>query len=122
MPAMSRVLIVDDDPSIRTTVAMLLRMEGHEVSVAADGAAGLAAARAAPPEVILSDLHMPGLTGLQLMQAVRAEPLLAATRVVLLTGVTGEPIAAADGSAPDAVLTKPFAREQLLATLAAFKP
>ncbi len=119
---MSSVLVVDDDPSIRTTISMLLRMEGHQVRAAGDGRAGLEAALASPPDVVISDLHMPGMSGLELMLALRGEPRLAATRVLLLTGVTGQPIAAPDGSVPDAVLTKPFAREQLLSALAALTP
>jgi CheY-like chemotaxis protein len=119
---MPSVLIVDDDPSIRTTVSMLLRMEGFEVRSANDGRAALEAALAAPPDVILSDLHMPMMSGLELLAAVRGAPPLAHTRLVLLTGAADESIApAANGAVADAVLTKPFSRDQLLATLASFK-
>ena len=120
---MPSVLIVDDDPSIRTTVSMLLRMEGFDVRLAADGRAGLEAALAAPPDVIVSDLSMPQMGGLELLRAVGQDAALERTRVVLLTGMAGERIVPLDaGAAPDAVLTKPFSRDQLLAALASVLP
>ena len=119
---MPSVLIVDDDPSVRTTVSMLLRMEGFEVRAAADGRSGLEAALAAPPDAIVSDLNMPGMGGLALLRAVRQTASLAHIRVVLLTGMTDQTVGLQeDGSAPDAVLTKPFSRDQLLAALTALK-
>ena len=119
---MPSVLIVDDDPSIRTTVSMLLRMEGFDVRSANDGRSGLEAALAAPPDVIVTDLSMPQMGGLELLRAVRATDALAHTRVVLLTGMAGETIAPLDnGASADAVLTKPFSRDQLLSALSALK-
>ena len=113
-----RILVVDDEPFIRMTVAMLLRLEGHEVSVAADGLEGLRAASDARPDVILTDLYMPGLDGRQLLAAVRADPALAHTHVVLLTGDTeAPPVDVEPGAVPDGLLTKPFQRDQLLSIL-----
>ena len=101
---------------------MLLRMEGFEVRSANDGRSGLEAALAAPPDVIVSDLSMPQMGGLELLRAVRQAGALANTRVVLLTGMAGESIAPLDGGATaDAVLTKPFSRDQLLAALSSLK-
>lgn len=60
---MPRVLVVDDEPFIRTTVSMLLTLEGCEVHTAADGRAGLQAALDNPPHLILSDVNMPRMGG-----------------------------------------------------------
>ncbi len=106
-----RCLVVDDEPFVRTTLSLLLRLEGHDVTTAADGQAGLQAALAQLPDVILSDLHMPGMDGQALLAAVRADKRLVRTRIVLLTGDTQ--LAPALAGAPDAVLIKPFTREQL---------
>jgi CheY-like chemotaxis protein len=112
------VLIVDDDPAVRATVSLLLRMEGFDVRAVADGRAALDAALAAPPDVIVSDLNMPGMAGMDLLAAVRQESCLARTRVVLLTGMAEQTLASPDGGCvADAVLTKPFTRDQLLAAL-----
>lgn len=114
-----RVLVVDDEPFIRTTVSMLLALEGHSVETAADGAAGLRLAQQQLPDVILTDLHMQHLDGLALLAAVRRNPALAHTRVVLLTGDNPSEVGVKIGPRADAQLTKPFTRAQLLAALLA---
>jgi CheY-like chemotaxis protein len=68
------------------SLALLLRCWGHEVGVAYDGPAALAAARAHPAEVILLDVGLPGMTGYQVAQQLRGEEGLEATLVVALTG------------------------------------
>ncbi len=112
-----RVLVVDDEPFIRTTVSMMLALEGHSVETAADGEAGLHLAQQQLPDVIVTDLHMQRLDGLGLLAAVRSNPALAHTRVVLLTGDNPCDVAARAGPRADALLTKPFTRAQLLAAL-----
>jgi CheY-like chemotaxis protein len=112
-----RVMVVDDEPFIRTSVAMMLTLEGHCVETAADGEAGLHLAQQQRPDVILTDLRMGRLDGLGLLAAVRSNPALAHTRVVLLTGEAAPAIAAAGAPQADARLTKPFTRAQLLMAL-----
>ena len=100
---------------------MLLRLEGFTVSSAADGVSGLQAALDDPPDVILSDVHMPGLNGHQLLTAVRGHAALQATRFVLLSGEVDQAPGAGHGPATaDAYLVKPFTREQLLEVLRSF--
>ncbi len=111
-----RVLVVDDEPFIRTTVSTLLRLEGYVVDMASDGRAGLQAALARPPDVILTDLNMPWLSGHGLLAAVRADANLAHAAVVFLTGDVPAGALPA-GEEPDARLTKPFTRHQLLSVL-----
>ena len=112
-----RVLVVDDESFIRTTVSMMLTLEGFSVETAADGVDGLHMAQQQLPDVILTDLHMQRLDGLGLIAAVRRNPALAHTRVVLLTGDNPSDVAARPGPRADAQLTKPFTRAQLLAAL-----
>ena len=113
-----KVLVADDEPFVRSTLSMLLRLEGHEVVVATDGRAALESALARPPDLILSDMQMPHLSGRALLAAVRAEADLAQTRFVFLTGEAQAAVSAAgDAVRADGFLSKPFSREQLLALL-----
>lgn len=66
-----RVLIVDDEPSILQTCSILLRSKGYEVRTAADGFAALAEMRRALPDMIISDLRMPNMSGFELLSVVR---------------------------------------------------
>ena len=113
-----KVLIADDEPSVRTTLSMLLKLEGHEVALASDGRAALDGALANLPDVILSDMNMPMLSGRALLHAVRGDIRLAHTRFVFLTGEAQAPADAATGNVQaDGFLIKPFSHEQLLALL-----
>ena len=67
----TRILIVDDDPSIRTTVAMLLADEGYEVSTAEDGFDALLQMKSTVPELIVSDLNMPQMSGFEFLSVIR---------------------------------------------------
>jgi len=82
---MMRVLVVDDDPGTVVYLETLLRGEGYLVQTAADGAEALAKAKELAPDVILTDLAMPGLTGNQLTAAVRATDFLKRVYVIFLT-------------------------------------
>ena len=78
-----RVLIVDDDAALRRLAKDVLADEGYELLDAADGAAALAALRKQPADVVVSDLRMPGLDGMELLEATRRLP--DPPTVVLLT-------------------------------------
>ena len=115
---MTRVLIVDDEPSIRQLVATLLTLEGFEVTTAPDGRAALEQIQASAPDVVISDVRMPHMTGYELLAALRANPVLGAVRFILLTSSTGDDQESAKAVAmADACLTKPFTRDLLLVTL-----
>jgi two-component system, NtrC family, nitrogen regulation response regulator NtrX len=78
------VLVVDDDPAIRGTVERALQKDGHRVRQAADAAAALQAIEAAPPDVVVLDINMPGRSGLDALPSIReASP---GSNVVVLTG------------------------------------
>lgn len=81
------ILIIDDDAGIRDLLALYLRSQGYVVDTRADGSAGLAQCRAAPPDLVLCDLRMPGMDGLEVLSFLRAE--LPDLPVVLVSG-TGD--------------------------------
>jgi CheY-like chemotaxis protein len=71
MEAKANVLIVDDEPSVRLTMSQVLTEIGYRVRSAADGFAALAEIRREAPEILISDLNMPGLSGFELLPVVR---------------------------------------------------
>jgi CheY-like chemotaxis protein len=71
MPAQPRVLMVEDHPDIAGLYQLKLQLEGYRVAVASDGEAGLSMARSLMPDLILLDIHMPLLDGLQVLAALR---------------------------------------------------
>ena len=64
----ARILVVDDDPSTRSGMARLLKAEGHVVDTATDGAVALELAAAFPPDIVFTDLMMPGMDGIALLR------------------------------------------------------
>lgn len=112
----TRVLIVDDNDLQRDVLADILASEGYAVQVAATGAEALAAARAAPPDVVLLDLMLPDIDGASLLAELRAEPALAMVHVVITTGVRASSMRRLPGV--DAVLFKPFDLRELVTTVA----
>jgi len=81
-----RVLVVDDNQDAAHALRLLLETDGHEVMVAADGAAGLALAREHRPDVVLLDIGLPTLNGYEIATRIRADPALKGTVLVAVTG------------------------------------
>ncbi|MCY1016117.1 ATP-binding protein [Pyxidicoccus sp. MSG2] len=112
----SRILLVDDNADLRTYVSGLLRRTFPNVQMAADGNKGLAEARAHPPDLILSDVMMPGLDGFGLVRALRADERTRAIPIILLSARAGDE-STVEGlhSGADDYLVKPFSARELLA-------
>ena len=110
-PAM--LLIADDDPGLRESLERTLTREGYRVILASDGNAALERLQAGGVDLVLTDLKMPGLSGIELLRAVKA--IAADVEVILLTafGTVEEAVKAMKEGAYD-FLTKPFQRAQLL--------
>ena len=109
-----RVLVVDDDRDICGVVAFKLASLGFEVLIEHDGEAGLAAARIERPGLIVLDWMMPRLTGIEVCLAIRADPTLESTPVILLTAKAQEADVARGFSAGvNDYLVKPFSPREL---------
>ncbi|SDR41948.1 PAS domain S-box-containing protein [Paraburkholderia fungorum] len=115
----AHLLVVDDNADLREYMSRILRAAGYDVHLATDGEAALAAARADPPDLVLSDVMMPRLDGFGLLRELRADPVLRETPVVMLSARAGEE-ARVDGieQGADDYLTKPFSSRELLARVA----
>jgi two-component system response regulator HydG len=113
MPEPATLLVADDDPGLRESLERTLTREGYRVTLASDGRAALERVQAGGIDLILTDLKMPGLTGLDLLRAAKA--IAPDVDVILLTafGTVEEAVKAMKDGAYD-FLTKPFRREQLL--------
>jgi two-component system KDP operon response regulator KdpE len=110
-----RVLIVDDEPAILATMAQLLRARGYEVSTATTGHAALEAVDRLPPQLVILDLGLPDLDGIEVCRRLRegrAVPIL----VLSARGAEQDKVAALDAGADDYV-TKPFGADELLARI-----
>jgi len=107
------LLVADDDPGLRESLERTLTREGYRVVLASDGRAALERVQAGGVDLIVTDLRMPGLTGLELLRAAKA--IMADVDVILLTafGTVEEAVKAMKDGAYD-FLTKPFRREQLI--------
>jgi signal transduction histidine kinase/DNA-binding response OmpR family regulator len=118
--AAARVLVADDNADMRGYVCRLLEAAGYGVTAVADGAAALDACLAAPPDLLVSDVMMPGLDGFALLQRLRADPITSGMPVILLSARAGEE-ARIEGLAAgaDDYIVKPFGGRELLARVEA---
>jgi two-component system KDP operon response regulator KdpE len=113
----SRILLVDDEMSIQRTVVPLLRSRGYEVEPVATGKEAVSAVEAQPPDVVILDLGLPDIDGLEVCARIRAR---SDVPIIVLSARGAEPqkVAALDQGADDYV-TKPFGPEELLARVRA---
>ncbi len=111
-----KVLIADDEPNIVISLEFLMKREGYQVLVARDGVQALATIQSERPALVLLDVMMPGKTGFEVCQAVRADDTLAGVKIVLLTA-KGRDTDVAKGVAlgADDYVTKPFSTKELAA-------
>jgi CheY-like chemotaxis protein len=111
------IMVVDDDPDIRESLELLLRLHGHPVITAADGEEALEQLRATSdrPRVILLDLMMPRMSGFELHAALSSDPGLAEIPIVVITGAGGLVGDRVQALATEDVVRKPFELAALLA-------
>jgi two-component system, sensor histidine kinase and response regulator len=115
---MPSILIIDDETNLRETLADLFASEGFRVHVAADGDQGIRIARAQLPDIILSDVRMPGISGHEAVKALRQIPGLAANPIILITGNADlADMHRGMAAGADDYLAKPFKIDDLLATI-----
>jgi CheY-like chemotaxis protein len=112
---MTTVLIADDEPSLRLLVSATIASDEYDVVEAVDGDQAWALIRRHRPNVVLLDVQMPGRTGLDLTRAIREDPDLAKTNVILLTSKAQQAdIEVGLAAGADRYLTKPFSPLELL--------
>lgn len=114
-----RLLVVDDEAKLLRAVAVTLREEGYEVTTARSGAEALVSIQRSVPDLIISDIRMPGMDGYQLARALRSNPRTELIPVIFLTAKDERKDRIAGlRTGVDAYLTKPFDPEELLAVVA----
>lgn len=112
---MQSILAVDDSASMRQMLSVLLRGAGYEVVVAADGLDAMEKARGRSVDVVLTDHNMPGMDGLALTRALRAQPQWRSVPVLILTTERGDEMKReARAAGATGWLAKPFEPQQLL--------
>jgi CheY-like chemotaxis protein len=117
------ILVVDDDPAVRTTVALLLQRSGHRTQVAADGRAGLATLAAGGIDMLIVDLFMPGMDGIETIREVRKHqpelPIIVMSGTVIDTPAPGAPDFLAMAVKLGAVrsMQKPFKPRDMIKTI-----
>lgn len=113
-----RVLVMEDDPSVRGLLQTLLAAEGYDVATASDGLAGLVSASTQPPALVLLDLVMPDLGGRRVLEELKNDPQLSSVPVIVVTGqVEAIPQLRAE-LGDDCVFLKPFGVTELLSRVA----
>ncbi len=117
---MRKVLVVDDEPVLVETIAYNLEQAGYEVMTAADGASALEVARRERPDLVILDIMLPEMDGLEVCRLLRRENSTATTPIMMLTA-KGEEIDKVVGLevGADDYVTKPFGRRELLARVKA---
>ncbi len=111
---MAGILIVEDDASLRTVIRLVLEKGGYAVDEAPHGAAALDLLREGLPDLVIADRNMPVMSGLELIDRMRAHSETARVPVVLLSGLKDNPD---PSQSADAVIAKPFEPADLLRTV-----
>ena len=114
-----KLLVADDEPNIVISLEYLMKREGYDVLVATDGNQALETIRREQPALVLLDVMMPGKTGFEVCQAVRADPALEGVRILMLTA-KGRDTDISKGLAlgANAYMTKPFSTRELVQKVA----
>ncbi len=115
--AKADILIVEDHPTMREAMRMVLEHEGFEIREASDGQVALDMARKRPPDLMFLDLNIPGTSGAQVLQELKADPDTADVRVIIVTAVGEEGREYVLSLGAEEYFTKPFSPLALLRTV-----
>ena len=111
---MKRVLIVEDDPNLRVVIRMVLERAGYEVAEARHGVSALESIDVEPPDVVIADMTMPVMGGVELIDRIQSNPTTASLPIVLLSG---RQVETAVSRLVNAVVLKPFEPADLVASI-----
>lgn len=112
---MASILVVEDEIAVSENIVALLASRGHQVSSCGDGYEALALARKRPPQLVLLDVILPRLSGLEVCKLLRADPRTAKVKILMVTGLDrGGDVEKALASGADDYLVKPFDPERLV--------
>ena len=112
-----RILIVEDHPTMREAMRLVLEGEGFAIEEAADGRTALETIRKDPPDLVFLDLNIPGTAGADVLSSLKADPATADVRVIVVTATGEEGREAALRLGADEYFTKPFSPIALLRTV-----
>ena len=117
---MSRILVIEDDKDIAALIGHFIEKSGYGAQIVADGGRALAIARETPPDLVILDLMLPGLNGLEVCRALRGDNRTASVPIIMLTarGEESERILGLDSGADDYIV-KPFSPNELMARVRA---
>jgi CheY-like chemotaxis protein len=113
----ARILIVEDHPTMREAMRMVLEHEGFAIEEAADGQSALERVRSAPPDLVFLDLNIPGTSGAEVLRELKADPATAEVRVIIVTATGDEGRDQVIELGADEYFTKPFSPLALLRTV-----
>jgi len=115
--AKADILIVEDHPTMREAMRMVLEHEGFVIREAADGRTALATIRERPPDLVFLDLNIPGTSGADVLRELKGDPATAGVRVIIVTATGEEGRSYVLSLGADEYFTKPFSPLALLRTV-----
>jgi CheY-like chemotaxis protein len=115
-PDARRILIVEDHPTMREAMRMVLEGEGFVIEEASDGETALSMIRADPPDLVFLDLNIPGASGAEVLTELKGDPATAGVRVIIVTATGEEGRERVIKLGADEYFTKPFSPLALLRT------
>lgn len=115
-----RVLLIEDEPNIAEAIRFILSRDGWEVTVEENGAQALPRVADVKPDLVILDLMLPGMSGLEILSSLRADPATEALRVLMLTAKgQGRDREAAERAGVSAFMSKPFSNAEMRAQVRA---
>ena len=115
-----RVLLIEDEPNIAEAIRFILSRDGWEVTVEENGALALPRVADVKPDLVILDLMLPGMSGLEILSSLRADPATEALRVLMLTAKgQGRDREAAERAGVSAFMSKPFSNAEMRAQVRA---
>jgi len=109
-----KILVIEDDPDARSLIETVLKLEGFDVTLAADGREGLDKVSVESPDLIITDISMPRLDGLSLIQLLRTMPLFRAVPILAITSFGTERATTALRAGANRALARPIRNELLV--------